>query len=115
MPVRRAAIPTTARIGRRGTLVIPAALRRRFGLEEGMVVTVTACNGGVLIKPAAVETLSDAKCQEILEGANRAYAALRADPVAWAEDQAEREPWLRLAGETLPDEACTDDDFVVST
>lgn len=31
--------------------------------------------------------------QRFLEAANRQYAALRADPSAWADEQAERELW----------------------
>ena len=29
---------STSRVGKRGTVVIPAALRRRFGIEEGSLV-----------------------------------------------------------------------------
>jgi len=42
----------TGRIGKRGTLVIPARLRRRFGIEEGALVVVEARDDGVLIRPA---------------------------------------------------------------
>ena len=31
--------------------------------------------------------------RRLLEATNQAYAALRADPVAWAEECAEREAW----------------------
>ena len=31
--------------------------------------------------------------QRFLEAANRQYAALRANPIAWANEQAERELW----------------------
>lgn len=40
------------RIGKRGTLVIPAALRRRFGLEEGSDVIAEETPEGILIRPA---------------------------------------------------------------
>jgi len=42
------------RIGRRGTVVIPAKLRRRFGLEEGSFALVEERAEGVLIRPAVV-------------------------------------------------------------
>ena len=42
----------TARIGRRGTLVIPAALRRRFALEEGAMVIAEEVAEGILLRPA---------------------------------------------------------------
>lgn len=42
----------TCKIGKRGTVVIPAALRRQFGLEEGALVIVEALEDGVLLRPA---------------------------------------------------------------
>lgn len=44
----------TGRIGRRGVVVIPARLRRRFGLDEGSLIVVEEKNDGVLIRPAVV-------------------------------------------------------------
>ena len=35
-------------------MLIPAALRRRYGIEEGSFVVAEACEGGVLIRPAVV-------------------------------------------------------------
>jgi len=49
--------PITAepsRVGKRGTVVIPAALRRRYGIEEGTLVVAEPRKGGVLIRPAVV-------------------------------------------------------------
>ncbi len=45
--------PETGRIGKRGTLVIPARLRRRFGLKEGSLVIAEETPAGLLIRPAA--------------------------------------------------------------
>lgn len=42
----------STRIGKRGTLVIPAKLRRIFGLEEGTEVVAEQTAEGVLIRPA---------------------------------------------------------------
>jgi len=42
----------TSKVGKRGTVVIPAPLRRRFGLEEGSLVLAEAREDGVLIRPA---------------------------------------------------------------
>lgn len=42
----------SARIGKRGTFVIPAAFRRRFGLDEGSDVIVEERADGILIRPA---------------------------------------------------------------
>jgi AbrB family looped-hinge helix DNA binding protein len=42
----------TTKVGKHGTVVIPAALRRRFGLEEGSLVVVEVRDEGILIRPA---------------------------------------------------------------
>lgn len=41
-----------AKVGKRGTVVIPAKLRKKFGIEEGSSVLVEEGQGGVLIRPA---------------------------------------------------------------
>ncbi len=41
-----------ARMGKRGTLVIPAALRRQFGLTEGCEILADATEEGILLRPA---------------------------------------------------------------
>lgn len=43
---------STSRVGKRGTVVIPAALRRRFGIEEGSLVIAEDRGEGILIRPA---------------------------------------------------------------
>jgi AbrB family looped-hinge helix DNA binding protein len=46
-------IRETGRVGKRGTVVIPASLRRRFGIVEGTLVIAEEREEGVLIRPAA--------------------------------------------------------------
>ena len=41
----------TTKIGRRGTVVIPAGIRRSYGFEEGSMVIVEARSEGVLLRP----------------------------------------------------------------
>lgn len=43
-----------SKVGRRGTVVLPAKLRRRLGIEEGSFVIAEERNDGILIRPAAV-------------------------------------------------------------
>jgi AbrB family looped-hinge helix DNA binding protein len=43
-----------SRVGKRGAVVIPAALRRRYGIEEGTYVVAEPSEGGVVIRPALV-------------------------------------------------------------
>ena len=53
-PRRGGAMPAeTSKVGKRGTVVIPASLRRRFGITEGSLVIVEERADGVLIRPAA--------------------------------------------------------------
>ncbi len=42
----------TSRVGKRGTFVIPAKLRRRFGIQEGSEVIAEETPDGILIRPA---------------------------------------------------------------
>jgi AbrB family looped-hinge helix DNA binding protein len=42
----------TSKIGKRGVVVIPARMRRRFGLEEGSLVIAEETDEGILIRPA---------------------------------------------------------------
>jgi AbrB family looped-hinge helix DNA binding protein len=46
------AVSESSRVGKRGTLVIPARLRRRFGIEEGSEVIAEETPEGILIRPA---------------------------------------------------------------
>ena len=45
---------TTIRMGKRGTLVLPAKLRKQFGLEDGSLVTTEVKDGEIRIRPAYV-------------------------------------------------------------
>ena len=59
----------TGRIGRNGTLVIPARLRRRFGLREGGMVVLEETEDGISIRPAVavpVEVYSARRKAELL-------------------------------------------------
>jgi AbrB family looped-hinge helix DNA binding protein len=39
------------RVGKRGTVVIPAETRRRLGLDEGEMLVMEESAGGLLLKP----------------------------------------------------------------
>ena len=41
----------TTKVGRRGAVVIPAAIRRSYGFEEGSLVIMEARSEGVLLRP----------------------------------------------------------------
>lgn len=57
------------RIGRRGTMVIPSALRRKYGLKEGALVVAESRPDGILLRPAValpVEVYSTERKAEFL-------------------------------------------------
>ena len=43
----------TSKVGKRGAIVVPARLRRKFGIEEGALVIAEERSDGILIRPAA--------------------------------------------------------------
>ena len=51
------AVLESSKVGKRGTFVIPAALRRRFGLVEGSEVIAEETPDGILIRPAMTVAL----------------------------------------------------------
>ena len=84
-----------SKVGKRGAVVIPAPLRRRFGIEEGSLVVAEATEDGILIRPAVavpVETytgerkaafiLSNATDEEDYERALEEVRRMGLDPEA---------------------------------
>ena len=43
-----------AKVGKRGAIIVPAKLRKRFGINEGSFVTAEARGDGILIRPAMI-------------------------------------------------------------
>lgn len=48
------ALEVTAKMGKRGTLVIPSLLRKRFGLEDGSLIIAEEREDGILLRRAQV-------------------------------------------------------------
>jgi AbrB family looped-hinge helix DNA binding protein len=46
-------MPEYIRVGKRGTVVIPAEIRRRYGLEEGEMLVMEESAQGLLFKPVS--------------------------------------------------------------
>ena len=42
------------KVGKRGAVIVPAKLRKRYGIEEGSIVIAEAVEDGVLLRPAIV-------------------------------------------------------------
>jgi len=67
--MRRRTRIETSKVGKRGTVVIPARLRKRFGIEEGTLVIAEEHEDGILVRPAValpVETYSPERAAEFL-------------------------------------------------
>ncbi len=45
------------KVGKRGTLVIPASLRRRLGMTEGSMFIAEATDQGILIRPLSAVSI----------------------------------------------------------
>jgi hypothetical protein len=79
---------TTSKIGKKGVVVIPARLRRRYGLEEGSLVITEETAQGILIRPAValpIEIYSPERRSEFLlsNATNEEeYQAARAEVLA---------------------------------
>jgi AbrB family looped-hinge helix DNA binding protein len=57
------------RVGKRGTVVIPADARRRYGFDEGEMLVMEECAAGLLFKPARtyeVETYTPERTAEFM-------------------------------------------------
>jgi AbrB family looped-hinge helix DNA binding protein len=86
-----------SKVGKRGTVVIPAPLRRRFGIEEGSLVVAEATDEGILIRPAIavpVEVYTPQRKAEFLLS-----NAMDADDYAWAIEEVRR---MGLDPEAVP-------------
>jgi AbrB family looped-hinge helix DNA binding protein len=62
-------IMETSKVGKRGAIVVPARLRRKFGIEEGGLVVAEERSDGILIRPAVaipVEIYSPERKAEFL-------------------------------------------------
>jgi len=67
--MRKTKANETSKVGKRGAVVIPARLRKRFGIEEGTLVIAEERGDGILIRPAValpVEVYSPQRVAEFL-------------------------------------------------
>ncbi|MGO9640473.1 MAG: AbrB/MazE/SpoVT family DNA-binding domain-containing protein [Candidatus Acidiferrales bacterium] len=72
----------SAKVGKRGAIIVPAKLRKRYGIEEGTLVTTEARDDGILIRPAVVVPVEkytpERKAEFLLSTATSAEDYLRA-------------------------------------
>ena len=75
-----------AQISRRGTITLPAEVRKRLGLEEGDVLTVRLSGRSIVLTPAVltpIELYSDERIAEFEQGARLTEHELAAAQRAW--------------------------------
>jgi len=89
----------TTKIGKRGTIVIPAGLRRKYGFEEGTLVVAEAQEEGVLLRPAVTLPLErytpERKAEFLLNN------AVTPEDYAWALKEVKK---LGIDPKTIPHE-----------
>ena len=77
-----------AKVGKRGTVVIPASIRKRLGIQEGSSVLVEEGEGSVIIRPAVTVPLevwsTERKAAFLLEN------AVDAEDYGWARKEVSR-------------------------
>jgi AbrB family looped-hinge helix DNA binding protein len=90
----------TTKIGKRGAVVIPAGLRRKYGFEEGSLVVAEAREEGVLLRPAVTLPLErytlERKAEFLLNN-----AVTRSD-YAWALEEVKK---MGIDPKTIPHHA----------
>ena len=57
----------TTRVGKRGTVVIPARLRLLYGIEDGSMMVAEATEDGILLRPAAVVPVESYSLERVAE------------------------------------------------
>jgi len=89
----------TIKVGRRGTVVIPAGLRKEYGLEEGTLVIAEPQPEGILLRPAVALSVEiytpERKAQFLLNN------TLTVEDYAWAVSEVKK---LGLDPENIPHE-----------
>jgi len=78
----------TVKVGKRGTVVIPAGIRRKYKIEEGSLLVAEARDEGVLLRPAVmlpVERYTPERKAEFLLN-----NAITSEDYAWAVKEVEK-------------------------
>ncbi len=89
----------TTKVGKRGTVVIPSGLRRRYGLKEGSLVIAQGCEEGVLLRPVValpIEIYTPERKAEFLLN-----SAVTPEDYLWAVKEVRK---LGIDPETIPHE-----------
>ncbi|MEW6726291.1 MAG: AbrB/MazE/SpoVT family DNA-binding domain-containing protein [Bacillota bacterium] len=89
----------TVKVGRRGTVVIPAYLRKKYGLEEGTLVIAEPRPEGILLRPAVALSIEiytpERKAEFLLNN------AVTPEDYAWAVEEVKK---MGLDPQNIPHE-----------
>jgi AbrB family looped-hinge helix DNA binding protein len=89
----------TTKVGKRGAVVIPAGLRRKYGFKEGSLVVAEAREEGVLLRPVITLPLErytpERKAEFLLNN------AVTPEDYAWALEEVKK---LGVDPKTIPHE-----------
>lgn len=89
----------TTKVGKRGAVVIPAELRRKYGFKEGALIIAESRPEGVLLRPAVTlpfeKYTPERKAEFLLNN------AVNAEDYAWAVKEVRK---MGLDPETIPHE-----------
>ncbi len=76
----------------------------RISERAQAILRELASQDGKTMQAVLDDAIEAYRRKRFLEEANAAYAALRADPQAWREEQEEREAWEQTLADGLEDE-----------
>ena len=54
-------MPMRAKVSTRGWIVVPAALRKKYGLETGSTVEIFEAEGGIILLPGIKDLIGEAR------------------------------------------------------
>lgn len=96
---------TMTKVGKRGTVVIPAAVREHYQLDEGIALIVEEHPDGVLLRRASLAPTAEEREQFFQELNEQVATTQRDDPASWAAELAERRILEGTLLDGLADEA----------
>jgi hypothetical protein len=76
---------------------MPAAIR----IPDSTYQTIRELAGDGSMQAVVVQAVEAFRRQRIIDQANEGFAALRRDPVAWSQEEAERDEWVVTLGDGL--------------
>jgi AbrB family looped-hinge helix DNA binding protein len=98
-------MPKVTKVGKRGTVVIPAAVRERYGLHDGVRLIVEEHPDGILLRRASLPITTEEREQFFRELDEQVAVTQRDDPAGWEAELAERRIYEGTLLDGLEDEA----------